>query len=222
MAPSAIRPESPPAQSHPLKQSRAPGSTSFEAHIPINGHVSVNSPSTNGSSHANGSNGVPNGHNPSRHQHGVGESISSQTLLEQSQRIASGGLRSDGSSKKPNILYIMADQMTAPLLKMNDPKSVIKTPNIDELARTGVVFSSAYCNSPLCAPSRFTMCTGQLPSKIGGYDNASILSPDVPTYAHYLRAEGYETALAGKMHFIGPDQLHGFEKRLVVGSGYCD
>lgn len=57
------------------------------------------------------------------------------------------------------------------------------------------------------------MCTGQLPSKIGGYDNASILAPEIPTYAHYLRAEGYETALAGKMHFIGPDQLHGFEHR---------
>lgn len=107
----------------------------------------------------------------------------------------------------------MADQMAAPLLKMNDPNSVIKTPNIDELAKSGVVFSSAYCNSPLCAPSRFTMCTGQLPSKIGGYDNASILAPEVPTYAHYLRREGYETALAGKMHFIGPDQLHGFEHR---------
>jgi arylsulfatase A-like enzyme len=60
------------------------------------------------------------------------------------------------------------------------------------------------------------MCTGQLPSKIAGYDNASILAPEVPTYAHYLRAEGYETALAGKMHFIGPDQLHGFEHRLVT------
>lgn len=107
----------------------------------------------------------------------------------------------------------MADQMSAPHLKMNDPESLIKTPNLDKLAETGVVFSSAYCNSPLCAPSRFTMCTGQLPSKIGGYDNASILAPEVPTYAHYLRAEGYETALAGKMHFIGPDQLHGFEHR---------
>jgi arylsulfatase A-like enzyme len=103
--------------------------------------------------------------------------------------------------------------MAAPLLKMNNPDSVIKTPNIDELARTGVVFSNAYCNSPLCAPSRFTMCTGQLPSKIGGYDNASEFHSEIPTYAHYLRNEGYETVLAGKMHFIGADQLHGFEKR---------
>lgn len=116
---------------------------------------------------------------------------------------------------KPNILYIMADQMSAPLLKMHDPNSPIKTPHLDKLAETGVVFDSAYCNSPLCAPSRFVMVTGQLPHKIKSYDNASHLNADVPTFAHYLRREGYETTLAGKMHFIGPDQLHGFENRLT-------
>ena len=142
--------------------------------------------------------------------------ITSQTLLQKSRDSAAVGLASDGSPKKPNILYIMADQMAAPLLRMNDPDSPIKTPNLDALASTGVVFGSAYCNSPLCAPSRFVMCTGQLPSKIGGYDNASVLRPEEPTYAHYLRREGYETVLAGKMHFIGPDQLHGFEHRLAL------
>ncbi|EKG12274.1 Sulfatase [Macrophomina phaseolina MS6] len=116
---------------------------------------------------------------------------------------------------KPNILYIMADQMSAPLLKMHDPHSPIKTPHLDKLAETGVVFDSAYCNAPLCAPSRFVMVTGQLPHKIKSYDNASHLNADVPTFAHYLRREGYETTLAGKMHFIGPDQLHGFENRLT-------
>jgi choline-sulfatase len=117
--------------------------------------------------------------------------------------------------KKPNILYIMADQMAAPMLPIYNKNSVIITPNMNKLASEGVVFDSAYCNSPLCAPSRFTMVSGQLPSKIGGYDNASNLAADVPTYAHYLRAEGYHTALSGKMHFVGPDQLHGFEERLT-------
>lgn len=117
--------------------------------------------------------------------------------------------------KRPNILYIMADQMAAPLLSLHNKASPIKTPNLDRLAKDAVVFDSAYCNSPLCAPSRFSMVTGQLPHKINGYDNASTLPSDVPTYAHYLRQEGYRTALAGKMHFIGPDQLHGFEERLT-------
>jgi choline-sulfatase len=119
------------------------------------------------------------------------------------------------TEKKPNILYIMADQMAAPLLSLHDKNSPIKTPNLDRLAGEGVVFDSAYCNAPLCAPSRFVMVSGQLPSKIGAYDNAADLPADVPTYAHYLRREGYHTALAGKMHFCGPDQLHGYEQRLT-------
>ncbi|HCJ28059.1 MAG TPA: choline-sulfatase [Pseudomonas sp.] len=117
--------------------------------------------------------------------------------------------------KRPNILFIMADQMAAPILPMYDSASPIKLPNLARLAAKGVVFDSAYCNSPLCAPSRFTLVSGQLPSKIGAYDNAADLPADVPTYAHYLRRLGYRTALSGKMHFCGPDQLHGYEERLT-------
>jgi arylsulfatase A-like enzyme len=84
--------------------------------------------------------------------------------------------------------------------------------SLSRLAAQGVVFDAAYCNSPLCAPSRFTLVSGQLPSKIGAYDNAADFPADVPTYAHYLRRLGYRTALSGKMHFCGPDQLHGYER----------
>lgn len=120
----------------------------------------------------------------------------------------------DGVSKRPNILYIMADQLTAPLLKMHNPHSQILTPHLDKLAARSVVFDSAYCPSPLCAPSRMSLLTGQLVSKIGAYDNACSISSHVPTYSHYLRRAGYESILAGKMHFIG-EQLHGFENRLT-------
>ncbi len=116
---------------------------------------------------------------------------------------------------KPNILYVMADQLAASLLSMHNPKSQIQTPNLDKLAAKSVVFDSAYCNSPLCAPSRMAMITGQLPSKIGSFDNACTIGSDTPTYAHYLRNAGYETTLAGKMHFTG-DQLHGYENRLTA------
>ncbi|KAF2724085.1 choline-sulfatase [Polychaeton citri CBS 116435] len=118
-------------------------------------------------------------------------------------------------TKQPNILYIMADQLAAPLLKMYNSKSQIRTPNLDKLAKRSVVFDSAYCNSPLCAPSRMAMITGQLPSKIGAYDNAAPITEDTPTYAHYLRRAGYECVLGGKMHFIG-EQLHGYEYRLTA------
>lgn len=117
--------------------------------------------------------------------------------------------------QRPNILFIMADQMAAPLLPFYDAQSPIKLPNLSRLAGEGVVFDSAYCNSPLCAPSRFTLVSGQLPTRIGAWDNAADFAADIPTYAHYLRRLGYRTALSGKMHFCGPDQLHGYEERLT-------
>jgi choline-sulfatase len=116
---------------------------------------------------------------------------------------------------RPNILVLMADQLTARALAAYGGR-VARTPHIDRLATDGVVFESFYCNSPLCAPSRFSLLSGQLPSRIGGYDNAAEFPAEVPTFAHYLRAAGYQTALAGKMHFCGPDQLHGFEERLTT------
>lgn len=119
------------------------------------------------------------------------------------------------SADQPNILFIMADQLSAPLLKMYNPESQILTPHLDALAAKSVQFDSAYCPSPLCAPSRMSLITGLLPMKIGAYDNASQISSDWPTYAHYLRLKGYHTALAGKMHFVG-DQLHGYETRLTA------
>ena len=127
--------------------------------------------------------------------------------------IVDGGAATTGRGK-PNILYIMADQLAAPQLKMYNPDSQIKTPNLDRLAEGSVQFDSAYCPSPLCAPSRMSMITGLLPMKIGAYDNASQINSEIPTYAHYLRTKGYHTALAGKMHFVG-DQLHGYETRLT-------
>ena len=57
------------------------------------------------------------------------------------------------------------------------------------------------------------MMTGQLPSATRGYDNAAYLASTIPTFAHYARSAGYRTVLDGKMHFVGPDQLHGFEER---------
>ncbi|MFO1466876.1 MAG: choline-sulfatase [Steroidobacteraceae bacterium] len=116
---------------------------------------------------------------------------------------------------QPNILILMADQLTAGALPAYGNR-VARTPNIDALAASGAVFDSFYCNSPLCAPSRFSFLSGRLPSQIGAYDNAAEFSAQWPTFAHHLRAAGYQTSLSGKMHFCGPDQLHGFEERLTT------
>lgn len=117
--------------------------------------------------------------------------------------------------RRPNILFIMADQMSAKAMPMYGHR-VVKTPAMSRLAENGVVFDNAYCNSPLCGPSRLSMMSGLLPHKVGAYDNASEFTASTPTLAHYLRLQGYLTCLSGKMHFAGPDQLHGYEERLTT------
>lgn len=118
-------------------------------------------------------------------------------------------------NKAPNILFIQVDQLAASALQMYG-NAVCQTPNLDRLASEGIVFDNAYCNYPLCAPSRFSMAAGLLPSKIAAFDNGAEFPSSVPTYAHYLRGLGYYTVLSGKMHFVGADQLHGFEERLTA------
>jgi choline-sulfatase len=119
------------------------------------------------------------------------------------------------SERPPNLLLIMVDQLAAGWLPAYG-HPVVQAPNLTRLARDGVVFESAYCPSPLCLPSRAGMLTGKLPSRIGAYDNAAELPASTATVAHHLRLHGYATSLAGKMHFVGPDQLHGFEERLTT------
>ncbi len=119
------------------------------------------------------------------------------------------------AERMPNILVVMADQMAAGALPVYG-HPLVKAPNLEALAAAGVVFDSAYCNFPLCAPSRFSMLTGRLATRVGAFDNAAEYPAATPGLAHYLRLIGYRTAAAGKMHFVGPDQLHGFEDRVTT------
>jgi choline-sulfatase len=114
-----------------------------------------------------------------------------------------------------NILIVMADQLN-PFAVGCYGSAVARTPNIDRLAEQGIRFDAAYSSSPLCTPARYAFMTGRYVSRCGGYDNAAYLPSTVATFAHYLRMMGYRTSLSGKMHFIGPDQLHGFEERLTT------
>ena len=116
---------------------------------------------------------------------------------------------------RPNILLIMADQLPAAALGAYG-HPVVRTPNIDRLAEQGIRFERCYCNSPLCGPSRGSLVTGRLPGAIGAYDNANELPASEPTFMHCLRGGGYRTIISGKLHFVGPDQLHGFEERLTT------
>lgn len=117
--------------------------------------------------------------------------------------------------QKPNILFIMSDQMTAALTGVYG-HPVVKTPALERLAREGIRFDAAYTPCPVCAPARAAFITGRQVSDIRCYDNAAPLKCDEPTIPYYLTREGYDTVLSGKMHFVGADQLHGFSRRLTT------
>ncbi|HEY3543334.1 MAG TPA: sulfatase-like hydrolase/transferase [Gaiellaceae bacterium] len=114
-----------------------------------------------------------------------------------------------------NVLVVMADQLV-PFLTSPYGDPVARTPNMQRLADEGIRYDAAYTPYPLCSPARAAFMTGDYASKHGCYDNAAILPADVPTVAHSLTLAGYDTVLSGKMHFVGPDQLHGFAKRLTT------
>ncbi len=110
---------------------------------------------------------------------------------------------------KPNILVIMVDQLNGTLFP-DGPADFIHAPHLKALAQRSARFANTYTASPLCAPARASLMSGQLPSRTRVYDNAAEFASDIPTYAHHLRRAGYYTGLSGKMHFVGPDQFgHG-------------
>ncbi len=114
-----------------------------------------------------------------------------------------------------NILILMVDQLNGTFFP-DGPADWLHAPNLKKLAEKSARFANCYTASPLCAPGRASFMSGQLPSITGVYDNAAEFPSDLPTYAHHLRRAGYYTCMSGKMHFVGPDQLHGLEDRLTT------
>ncbi len=117
-------------------------------------------------------------------------------------------------SARPNILFIESDQHNPAVIGAYGD-TVIQTPNLDALAGRGVLFENSYCASPICVPSRTSMLTGQHPFQNEVWTNSQYLHSGIPTFAHSLGAAGYKPVQIGRMHFNGPDQLHGFTERLV-------
>ena len=117
--------------------------------------------------------------------------------------------------RRPNMLLIVVDQMAHDVIRQLGHPTVL-TPNLDKLVRGGVAFTNAYCNSPICVSSRTALMTGTLVRRNRAFDNGSEFPASTPTFVHALNHVGYRTVLAGKMHFIGPDQLHGFQERLTT------
>lgn len=118
------------------------------------------------------------------------------------------------ADKLPNILFILSDQHAPNVLGCCGDE-IVRTPNLDRLAAGGVVFQNAYTPSPICVPARMSLLTGKYPSSQNCWTNSDALASDIPTTAHALGAAGYLPTLVGRMHAIGPDQLHGYARREI-------
>lgn len=115
---------------------------------------------------------------------------------------------------RPNLLFLFSDQHARRVAGCyGDPAA--PTPNLDRLASEGVVFDNAYCPSPLCVPSRMSMLTGRHPFEQECWTNDDYLRSDAATWLHAAGAAGYRPVLAGRLHSMGPDQLHGYAQRMV-------
>ena len=113
----------------------------------------------------------------------------------------------------PDILLFMSDQHT-PYYSGFEGHNV-DTPALDRLCADGLRFSQAYTPCPLCVPSRAAMLSALRPAATGVFTLTDALPDMTPTFLHYLVEQGYETVLAGRMHFVGSDQRHGFTRRIA-------
>ena len=112
---------------------------------------------------------------------------------------------------RTNILFILSDQHNARVLGAAGDATV-RTPHLDRLANDGVLFERAYCQNPLCCPSRASLLRGQHSKSTGIYTNTDILEPNSTTLPRVLSSHGYRTCLIGKSHFNG-EQFHGYQER---------
>jgi choline-sulfatase len=103
--------------------------------------------------------------------------------------------------KRPNILLIMSDEHDPAITACYGDK-VVRTPNLDRLAAEGITFDAAYTTSPLCVPARLSFTAGKYASRCGAWSNNSMLpSDDYPSLPRILGQTGYQSYLAGKMHY---------------------
>lgn len=119
-------------------------------------------------------------------------------------------------ANRPNILFLLSDEHSFRCLSHLSPDQggePVHTPAFDRLAAQGTIFTDAYCQMPLCTPSRMCLLSGKEARHCGAWSNNSILDPALPTLPKSFAAAGYATCLVGKMHFGGNLQFHGFQHR---------
>jgi choline-sulfatase len=116
--------------------------------------------------------------------------------------------------KPANLLFILSDEHSRRVLGCYG-HSMIRTPNLDRLAASGVRFSDAYTNSPICVPARAALATGRYVHQIRFWDNGIPYDGSVPSWGHRLKAAGHEVVSIGKLHFRSADDDNGFTEEVM-------
>lgn len=136
--------------------------------------------------------------------------------------------RAAGAAKpadRPNIVFVLFDDMGWGQPPCYDPHSALRTPNLDKLAAQGMRFLDAHSAAAVCTPTRYGVLTGRYPCRIGQFGvlttySRPIIPPDRTTVASLLKQHGYATACIGKWH-LGlnwVDGRPGSEKKLPIGA----
>ncbi len=154
-------------------------------------------------------------------------------ILFLSSFVLSAHLKVEAKGKQPNIVFIMADDLGVGWVDYFGTNEKLKTPNLERLAKSGMIFNKAYAAAPVCSPTRASCITGQTPAKVGltthapgiglesylkrsgglgkggavDAETAAFLPKDAPSYARELKKLGYSTAFFGKWHLAGEGSL---------------
>jgi len=119
-----------------------------------------------------------------------------------------------------NLLILLSDEHNKRMLGVSG-HSHVKTPNLDNLANEGVLFQNAYCNSPICVPSRAILATGRYNAEIGYWDNADPYDGKIPSWGHRAVEGNCDAVSIGKLHFLDDQAPTGFSEQInplnVVG-----
>jgi choline-sulfatase len=113
-----------------------------------------------------------------------------------------------------NTIFIMSDEHKRSALGCAG-HPMLRTPNLDRLAAAGTRFTAAYCNSPICVPSRASFATGRYVHQIGFWDNAIPYDGTIPSWAHRLREHGHPVVSIGKLHFRSAEDNNGFDEEIM-------
>ena len=117
-------------------------------------------------------------------------------------------------TKPMNLLFIFSDQHTRPASGCYG-HPVVKTPNLDRLAEGGTLFQNAYCNGPICVPSRGSMATGMSVNALEVWDNCSPYFGQAPSWGHRMMEEGKRAVSIGKLHYRGTSDSNGFDEENI-------